>query len=245
MLRALVALLLLAPLAVTAEETAFSGVIEMADTISGLESEAKDRDEFDRYAAIIDTRLKQARSDLAAAPPAVSQILREDISFYQAELERIAGSTGRELVLSTPTYRLAHGRMSLSIPPMSWRIDRNRGIGQRLEPDGTVRDVELAPLPESDASGGETGPVLFGLATKRYVRQIAGKSYTIVVAPDLPNACALGAISNETNELITGLARLPGMPLIIETRDGGLVRRLAVTRITPRVIPDAEFAFWR
>lgn len=245
MLRALAALLLLVPLAVTAEETSFSGVIEMTDTISGLESEAKDREEFDRYALAVDARLRQASSDLAAAPAAVSQILREDISFYQAELERIAGSTGRELILSTLTYRLSHGRMALSIPPLSWRIDRNRGIGQRLEPDGTVRDVELAPIPEIDASGGEPGPGLFGLATRRYVRQITGKSYTIVVAPDLPNACALGAISNETNDLIAGLARLPGMPLMIETRDGGLVRRLTVTRITPRVMPDAEFAFWR
>lgn len=226
-------------------DTGFAGVVEMADTISGLQSDGVDREEFDRYAKTVDERLQRARGDLGTAPPVVAQALREDIGFYQAELERIAASTGKELVLSTFTYRISRGRVALTAPPLVYRIDRNRGIAQCLLPDNTVTEVELVSMPEVDASGGENGPPMLGLRTKRYERTIAGKQYTLTMAPDLPNVCAMGAIAGATGELFAGIARLPGMPLLIETRDGGLVRRLVVTRITPRELPDQEFAPWK
>lgn len=226
-------------------DTGFAGVVEMADTISGLQSDGVDREEFDRYAKTVDERLQKTRGDLGSAPPVVAQTLREDIGFYQAELERIAASTGKELVLSTFTYRISRGRVALTAPPLVYRIDRNRGIGQCLLPDNTVTDVELITMPEIDASGGSDGPVMLGLRTRRYERTIAGKQYTLIMAPDLPNVCAMGAIAGATGELFAGIARLPGMPLLIETRDGGLVRRLVVTRITPRELPDQEFAPWK
>ena len=241
----LLALLILAAGPAGAADTGFAGVVEMADTISGMQADGGDREEFDRYAKTVDERLQKARADLGTAPPVVAQALREDIGFYQAELERIAASTGKELVLSTFTYRISRGRVALTAPPLVYRIDRNRGIAQCLLPDNTVNEVELISMPEVDATGGDDGPAMFGLRTRRYERTIGGKSYSLIMAPDLPNVCAMGAIAGATGELFSGIARLPGMPLLIETKDGGLVRRLVVTRITPRELPDQEFAPWK
>jgi len=239
-------LLLLTCTLSAASATEFSGIIEMTESISGLQADGKDQDEFIRYTAIIENRLKQARSELVNAPPIVARTLREDLSFFTAELERIAAVTGRELVLSTSSYRISRGRVVLATPLIRYRIDRNRGTGQSLTPDGQVADVPLAGLPTVDNNGAQEGPLVLGVSTRRFERNLGGKSYVILVAPDLPNVCALTMVSGQTdNELMVTLAKLPGLPMQLETGDGTIVRRISVTRIVARNLADDEFAPWK
>ena len=242
----LLLLMLLACTLSAASATEFSGIIEMAESISGLQADGKDQDEFIRYTAIIENRLKQVRSELVNAPPVVARTLREDLSFCTSELERIAAVTGRELVISTSSYRISRGRVVLATPLIRYRIDRNRGTGQSLTPDGQVADVPLAALPAVDNNGAQEGPLVLGMPTRRFERNLGGKNYIILAAPDLPNVCALTMVSGQTDsELMVALAKLPGLPMQLETRDGAIVRRMAVTRIAPRNLGDDEFAPWK
>ncbi len=237
----------LAPMArMAASDSEFAGVAEMAQTISGLRDERQDQDELGRYAKQIEARVAQVRSDLATAPPVVAQTLKEDLAFYMAEQDRIAVMSGRELTLGTSTYKISRGRVALTRNGIEYRIDRNRGTAQARLPDNRIEIMELAPLPDVDASGGEPGPVLLGMATTRYVRTIGGKRYTICLAGGLPNVCALTLIRGATdNDLFAGIARLPGIPLLVETQDGDIVRRLQATRLTARELPDSDFVPWK
>lgn len=229
-----------------ASDSEFAGVVEMAETISGLRDERQDQEELGRYATQIEARVAQVRTDLATAPPVVAQTLKEDLAFYLAEQDRIAVVSGRELVLGTSTYKVSRGRVALTRNGIEYRIDRNRGTAQARLPDNHIEIMELAPLPEVDASGGEPGPVLLGMPTTRYVRTIGGKRYTICLAGGLPNVCALTLIRGATDDdLFAGIARLPGIPLLVETQDGDIVRRLQATRLTARELPDSDFIPWK
>ena len=229
-----------------ASDTEFAGIVDMAETVSGIKDEHQDQAELERYAKQVEGRVAQARADLASAPPMVAQTLKEDLGFYLAEQDRIAVSSGRELTLSTSTYKVSRGRVALTKGGIEYRIDRNRGTAQARMSDNRVADLELAPLPAVDASGGEPGPVLLNLQTTRYVRVIGGKSYTICLAGGLPNVCALTLMRGATdNDLLAGVARLPGIPLLIETKDGDVIRRIVATKLTAREVPDSEFTPWK
>lgn len=246
---ALICCLIFQALALTglwAGESDFAGTISVAETIAGDQSSGKDQEELSRYAAVVEARLKLATDQLPSAPPMVATTLREDIGFYRAELEKIVVSRGGELILATSSYRISRGRVLLTAQGVMYRIDRNRNTAQALLPDKSVQDLELAPLPAIDASGGEPGPVLLGLKTQRYTRIFAGKTYIICMAPGMPNVCALALIRGITdNELFSGVATLPGMPLLIETQDGSIVRRIVTTDLVAKELPDADFAPWR
>ena len=250
-MRFLLTLVLLLPLTcclitVSASDSEFAGVVELAETISGVRDERLDQDELGRYAEQIEARVAQARAALATAPPVVAQTLKEDLAFYLAEQDRIAVVSGRELVLGTSTYKVSRGRVALSRNGIEYRIDRNRGTAQARLPDNRIEIMELAPLPEVDSSGGEPGPMLLGLQTTRYVRTIGGKKYTICLAGGLPNVCALTLIRGATDDdLFAGVARLPGIPLMVETQDGDLVRRLQATKLSARELPDSDFIPWK
>ncbi len=245
--RLLILILLLASSALaTASDSEFAGVVELAETISGLRDERQDQEELGRYAKQIEQRVEQTRADLATAPPVVAQTLKEDLAFYQAEQDRVAVASGHELVLGTSTYKVSRGRVALNRNGIEYRIDRNRGTAQARLPDKRIEVMELAPLPEVDSSGGEPGPVLLGLPTTRFVRTIGGKRYTICLAGGLPNVCALTLIRGATdNDLFAGIARLPGIPLLVETQDGDIVRRLQATRLIARELPDSDFIPWK
>ena len=239
-------LLLLTFAGLIAGESDFAGTISVAETIAGDQASGTDQEELSRYAAVIEARLKQATEQLPSAPPMVATTLREDIGFYRAELEKIVVSRGGELILATSSYRISRGRVLLISQGVMYRIDRNRNTAQALLPDKTIQELELAPLPAIDASGAEPGPVLLGLRTQRFTRVFAGKTYRIYMAPDLPNVCALALIRGVTdNELFSGVATLPGMPLLIETQDGSIVRRIVTTELVAKELPDADFAPWR
>ena len=246
---ALICCLIFQALALTslgAGESDFAGTISVAETIAGDQSSGKDQEELSRYAALVEARLKQATDQLPSAPPVVATTLREDIGFYRAELEKIVVSRGGELILATSSYRISRGRVLLTAQGVMYRIDRNRNTAQALLPDKSVQDLELAPIPAIDAAGGEPGPILLGLKTQRYTRVFAGKTYIICMAPGMPNVCALALIRGITdNELFSGVATLPGMPLLIETQDGSIVRRIVTTDLVSKELPDADFAPWR
>lgn len=229
-----------------AGESDFAGTITVAETIAGDQSSGKDQEELSRYASLVEARLKLATEQLPSAPPMVATTLREDIGFYRAELEKIVVSRGGELILATSSYRISRGRVLLTAQGIVYRIDRNRNTAQALLPDKSIQDLELAPLPAIDASNAEPGPLLLGLKTLRYTRVFAGKTYSIYMAPEMPNVCALALIRGVTdNELFSGVATLPGMPLLIETQDGSIVRRIVTTDLVAKELPDADFAPWR
>jgi len=229
-----------------AGESDFSGTISVAETIVSDQATGKDQEELSRYAAVVEERLKLASDQLPAAPPMVATTLREDIGFYRAELEKIVISRGGELILTTTAYRISRGRVLLTAQGVMYRIDRNRNTAQALLPDKTVQDLELAPLPAIDASGAVPGPLLLGIPTQLYTRVFAGKTYRVCMAPGLPNVCALALIRGVTdNELFNGVATLPGMPLLIETQDGSILRRIITTDLVAKELPDTDFAPWR
>ncbi len=232
--------------ALPALESDFAGTISIAETIAGEQTSGNDREELNHYAAVIEARLKQATEQLPSAPPMVATTLREDIGFYRAELEKIVVSRGGELILVTSSYRISRGRVLLTAQGVVYRIDRNRNTAQALLPDKTIQELELSPLPAIDASGAEPGPVLLGLPTQRFTRAFGGKTYQLFMAPGLPNICALSLIRGVTdNELFSGIATLPGMPLLVETRDGSIVRRIVTTELVAKELADADFAPWR
>lgn len=245
-------LLLLAGLATPAasaegDAPAWSGVIAVAETISGRDAEGGDRRELERYARAVEERLRQARAELGKAPPFVARVIREDIGFYQAELERVVAARGGALDVGRTTYFVKGNRLLVVTDGARLVVDRATGEARGVI-DGHPRTLKLQPVPAPEAMADATvAEIVLGaerFAVQRVVRRVRGRSYTIAVAAGLPNPYALGLVeSSQHDDLVHALAELPGLPMAVTETTGEATRRLAVTSIERRELGDAVFSF--
>ncbi len=225
-------------------EAPFEGLIRIAEVIEGQEAGRQERAELERYAVIVRARLERIHQDLTTAPPVVAQVLTEDESAAKAELDRIALGGGGSLRLSSTTYHVSKGRLLLVGADLQLLVDRNRQTVQALS-GGEVRLLDLAtPSPIGDA-GGDGEPVL-GRPTRTYTCEVGTSRYRVQVIADLPNVYAMALLSDApADSLPAVLARLPGLPAVVETRDGRITRRLIVEAIEPAPVSDDRFRPWR
>jgi hypothetical protein len=232
---------LLVPLVHAADEP-WSGLIVIEETINGPAASGSDQRELERFAHVIEDRLKQARGQLEQAPPMIARVIREDIGFYEAELERVVAARGGAFRLGLANYIIKGDRMLLIADSGRMLIDRLAGeaVGQ-IEGHQTTK--KLQPIPEAPPIDDQpSGPDMLGYPTRHLVRRVRGKSYAIDVAPGLPNPYAIGLIEGgQDNDLVSELAELPGLPMMVSELGGEAVRSLCVVRVDRHEVADLVF----
>jgi hypothetical protein len=224
-------------------EPAWSGMIAVAETINGPDASGGDQHELEHFAHVIEDRLKQAHAQLEEAPPMVARVIREDIGFYEAELERVVAARGGALTIGRTIYFIKGERMLLIADGARLLIDRAAGEASGMI-DGQSTRVKLQLLPTPDGlDDAPAGPPALGYETRRVTRHIKGRAYTIDVAPGLPNPYAIGLIENgQDSDLVRALAELPGLPMMVSESSNEAARSLTVTGVDRREIADSVVA---
>jgi hypothetical protein len=220
------------------EMPAFSGTIRYVASIDAQHSERGDQEELERLTRRVRERATASRIEAAAAPPPVAQVLLEDSAAWQLDLERTVLAGGGRLILGTSTLRLRDGRALMETPDGRSLADRHRGT-LLMDPPPANREPTLAPLPivRTDRMG--PGEVILGRTTDRFRVEADRQVWLVDADPTLPNGWAMVLERDEPADgLNAQLARLPGLPLRLELRDGDLIRRLEV--VTLDAVPPDE-----
>ncbi len=225
-----------------AQEAPWSGMIAVSETINGPNESGGDQLELEHFAHTIEERLRQARSELAAAPPIIARVVREDIGFYETELERVVAARGGALTIGRTSYLIKGDRMLLHADGARLLIDRTSGEASGLV-DGQPKTAKLQAMPAQESLDRyPAGPEMLGYETRRLKRTIKGRSYVIDVAPGLPNPYAIGLIENgQDDDLVRQLSELPGLPMMVSETSGEATRSLCVTCVDRHEVADAVF----
>ncbi len=225
-----------------AEPAPWSGVITVDETIKGPAVQGGDQHELEHLALVITDRLHQARSQVMVAPPFVARVLREDMGFYEAELERVAAEGGGAMLIGHVTYFIKGKRMLIDADGATLLIDRgsNAAIGTV---DGQPVNTTLQPLTDPEPlEGAKVGETVLGYPTKRAELHINGKSYDVDVAIGLPNPFRLGLMPSDAgDDLVAALASYDGLPMNVSEK-GAVSRCLTVTGVERQDINDAIFS---
>jgi phosphohistidine swiveling domain-containing protein len=240
------ALLLSAPVLPAAEP--WTGVVEVAETISGPEAGGGDQKELERYAHVIEERLRQARDELPKAPPTVARVIREDIGFYEAERDRAVVAHGGELTIGRTYYQIKRERMAMVTDGARLIIDRGAGTVDGTV-DGQAKSANLAPVPNPGALDSYTAGADYTLQdhlyhTRHVHFQVLTRTFDVDFAPGLPNPYAIGLVdAGDASDPAKVLATLPGMPIVIASKENGqdTVRSLRVVTIDQRDVSDDAF----
>ncbi|MBA3709118.1 MAG: hypothetical protein H0W83_09910 [Planctomycetes bacterium] len=238
---AILALWILAPLAAAIEES-WSGLVTIVESINGPAASSGDQKELEHFAHTIEDRLKQARAMLTTCPPMIARVIREDIGFYEAELERVVAARGGALTIGRTYYIIKGDRMLLVADGARLLIDRVSGDATG-QVEGHPISRKLPPIPDAPAIDDQpNGQDMLGYPTKHVVRRARGKSYAIDVALNLPNPYAIGLIEGgQDNDLIHELSELPGLPMMVSEIGGDAVRSLCVVRVDRHEVADMVF----
>ncbi len=230
--------------AATASADEWQGVISVEQTLrssAGVTNE--DHAELERLATLLEARLREARASQSTAPPTVARVLKEDIGFFESELERVVIARGGELVLGRTEYLVKNRRLLVASDGLRLDLDRahQRGTGYV---GGVAHPVPLLAIPEAvDLTGKPDGATAFDRATKRTEIREGGRVWQVDVIVGLPNPWALGLLATQQeSDLFRALATLPGLPVTIEETQGEAVRRMRVVKLEARALPDALFA---
>ncbi|MBA2479696.1 MAG: hypothetical protein H0V44_03460 [Planctomycetes bacterium] len=223
-------------------EATWSGLIIIEETINGPDASGGDQHELERFAHIIENRLKQARIQLLQAPPMIARVIREDIGFYEAELERVVAARGGAFRMGRTNYIVKGERMLLIADGAKLLVDRVTGeAAGQVEGHQTMRKLQPIPEPTS-LDDHPPGPDMLGYPTRHLVRRIRGKSYAIDVAVGLPNPYAIGLLEGgHENDLVRELAEMPGLPMMVSEVGGEAVRSLCVVRVDRHEVADLVF----
>lgn len=230
-------MLLLLALSTVAVAADWTGAIEVAETLTGPTPTVHDREELDELARSTEERLRRARAEVLAVPSTVARILREDIGFLEAELQRVALARGGTLRVSRTVFFLAGSRLVAESEGFRLSVDRAAGSAT-VAGGGASRAAALAaPPPAPDERKAVDGPRLLDRPTRRYQLNLAGVQHQVDIDPNLPNPWAIGLVAGAPDDLFQHLASLPGLPMQVESRDGEVVRRLTVVAIRSGAAP--------
>jgi hypothetical protein len=224
----------------------WSGEIEIVESLSGSAKTPADRAEFDRLIATLGGRLRWARLEVGTLPPAMAGVVRNDIGVMESELERaILARGGEPYPVGRTTYLIAQGRIRVESELATVVVDRNRGLAW-IRAGGAVEERRLEPPPEAQTPVGLPGPELFGHPSFTTVRRIDGRDHQVTYLPGLPNPYALAALPvvgpHSGADLVSDLARIPGLPVVVITNLGTVTLMLNAVHVEGRPIPDALFA---
>lgn len=183
-----------------------------------------DRQELDEYRASLLDRLDHHRARLPTAPAAAARLLREDIAFFLAELDRIGGRQ----VFET-RYRISGDRIVVDGGFGRLVVDRAAGTARLDGVRGDSTLADLAPLPVPVQPWGEEAPPFADAPSFQVTVRAEGRTWTVRYAAGLPNPWALARLRNlGDDELPAQLAALPGLPWSAEAGPGGSSRRIDV-----------------
>jgi hypothetical protein len=240
------ALMLLAPLP---GAEGWTGVVEVAETISGPQTGGSEQKELERYAHIIEERLRQAHDELATAPPAIARVIREDIGFYEAERDRVVVAHGGELTIGRTYYQIKRERMVMITDGARLLIDRGAntitGTVDGLPKQATLARIPDQPAPQTFAVGPDYTLQELVYHTRHQEFQLLSRSFSVDFVPGLPNPWALSyAEGTDSSDPATELAKLPGLPVLISSKESGqdLTRSLRVVTIDRHDISEDAFA---
>jgi hypothetical protein len=227
----------------------WTGVIEVAETISGPEASGVDQRELERYAHVIEERLRQARDELPKDPPTVARVIREDIGFYEAERDRVVVAHGGELTVGRTYYQIKRERMAMIADGARLIIDRGAGTVAGTV-DGQPKQANLAAVPSLEATMVITPGPDYTLQDQVYHTQhvhftVLTRSFDVDFAPGLPNPYAIGLTDSvDSSDPSKQLAELPGLPILIQSKENGqdTVRSLRVVTIDKRDVSEDAFA---
>jgi hypothetical protein len=221
-------------------EDAWSGVISVDETIHGPPIQGGDQRELEHFAMAIQDRVHQARSELVKASPFMARLIREDIGFYQTELDRILAEKGGDLKVGHTVYFISGERM-LVISDGA-RLLFNRGQVDGVV-DGHLLQTRVQDPPDLDTLDDKPdGETMQGYRTKRVQRHIRDHTYDIDVAVGLPNPYRIGLLDTAQDiDLMRSLADLPGLPMAISEVSGDVQRSLHVDTVTALKVSDDIF----
>lgn len=226
--------------------TSWSGTIEIVESLRGNASKASDKAELDRLILTTDDRLRWARTEVTTLPPAMAGVVRNDIGVMESERDRaILARGGEPFPVGKTTYTIALGRILVEGELITVLIDRNRNLAW-IRSGGQVEERALPAQANVETITGTVGPELFGYASFTTTRRIDGRDHQVTWLPEVPNPYALAQIDEvgprSGADLVTDLARLPGLPALVVTDLGTVILQLNVVRITAGPVPESTFA---
>ncbi len=214
---------------------AWSGTIEIVETISGSKPSAGSDAELKALAKQLEARLTRTRERLRNATPTVARALREDLGHLEAEMEQVALERGGTMQLGHTVYRIAGTRVLSDGDEARVLFDWTTKtalltIGGKRQPVA-LKDRPKQRMPDKSEDGKE----MLGLPTQRMTVRAGGDDFVVRLAAGLPNPYALTLLS-EADELQIALAALPGLPMDVESRRGEAVHRYTVLSIEPGAV---------
>lgn len=226
-----------------ADPPAWSGVISVEESINTVTVKGGDEHELEHFAIELTERLHQARSQVLVAPPFIARVIREDMGFYEAELEKVAAERGGRMLVGRTTYFIKGPRMLILSDGARMVIDRASGTATGVV-DGQPVAAGLQHLPDLEPLPGIAGDTIAGYPTRHTSLRVKDRTYLVDVAPGLPNPYRIGLMANDlADDLVRGLAEYDGLPMrVVENDDNAASRELTVAGVDRRDINDGIFA---
>jgi hypothetical protein len=225
----------------------WSGTITVVESVVGPGASGADKAELDDYARLLKERIKKLRAEVLSVPAVVARTLREDIGFYEAELDKVLAAGGSAVDLGTTVYVIKGDRMLVQSDGARLVIDRTHNEAL-IRAAGKDEMIHLAPLSagrEIDLTAPETRLPGLGVSARRLAMSAEGKTCQVLVAPGLPNPYAIGLLpspADEKDTIAQNLAILPGLPVSVEYQSGDVFHRWTVTQLQAGPIDDGVFA---
>jgi len=226
--------------ALGAAEEGWSGVISVDEVIHGPAVQGSDQVELEHFALAMKDRLREAHAELVKSTPYIARVIREDIGFYETELERILAEKGGDLTVGHTLYFIKGERMLVISDGARLLINKGQVDGIV---DGHLIHTRVQDPPDlGSLEGKPEGETLQGFKTRRVQRHIRDKVYDIDVAPGLPNPYRIGLLDSAQDlDLMRSLSDLPGLPMAVSEVSGEIQHSLHVVNIANPNISDEIF----
>lgn len=222
----------------------WSGLVAAEERLIAPEGVGSEQVELKAYQRHLAERLTRAREEQRTQPPVVVRAQREDVAYFQAELERVVMATGGTVCLNRNEYLIKGGKVRIRTGSMLLVADRGTNqaqamAGGRRETTTLVAAPAVRPLPPGKPEANR-----FGFNCHRMVVEAEGHTCQVLVAPELPNPYALSCTAmreDEKDSMPRVLAEMPGMPMSVEYASGDVRYRWEVVAVETRAVDDGEF----
>jgi hypothetical protein len=220
----------------------WTGKVVVREVLELPEPAGADRDELAAYRRDLNDRITRHRAILPGAPTALARLLREDIAFFNAELERSGGRSE----LPQTSFLISGQRLRIDGAFGQLLIDRSTGTAVLAGGGGGETEAEsvaLRPMPAAVEPWGDLVEQPAGAPVQplSVTLRADGRMVTVVYLPRLPNPWALGLTANSGEDSIqVALASVPGLPWSYR-QDLGRGSRWMQVRLYPGEVPDSSF----